>query len=80
MKFSDDHEDYHISSVIRQSFFPSKTSQKSRSVLQDGSRSLELFRKGKTCTIAKFLKTDLVICSHSGEGEALSYSRINTVL
>ena len=35
--------------------------------------------KGKTHIIAKFLRTDLVICSHSREGETLSYSRINTV-
>ena len=38
-----------------------------------------LFRKGKTCIIAKFLRTDLVICSHSREGETPSYSQINTV-
>ena len=36
--------------------------------------------KGKTHIIAKFLRTDLVICSHSREGETLSYSQINTVL
>ena len=35
--------------------------------------------KGKTRIIAKFLRTDLVICSHSREGETPSYSRINTV-
>ena len=33
-----------------------------------------LFRKGKTCNIAKFQRTDLVICSHSREGKTLSYS------
>ena len=33
----------------------------SRSVLQDGSRSLGLFRKGKNGIIAKFHRTDLVI-------------------
>ena len=38
-----------------------------------------LFRKGKTGVIAKFFRTDLVICSHSGEGKTQSYSRINTV-
>ena len=44
-------------------FFPSKKkqSQRSRSVLQDGSRSLGLFRKGKIGIIAKFHRTDLVI-------------------
>ena len=35
--------------------------------------------KGKTHIIAKFLRTDLVICSHSREGETPSYSQINTV-
>ena len=34
--------------------------------------------KDKTI-IAKFHKTDLVICSHSREGKTLSYSRINMV-
>ena len=36
--------------------------------------------KGKTHIIAKFLWTDLVICSHFREGETPSNSRINTVL
>ena len=66
-------------SVIGQSFFLPKQSQKSRSVLLDRSRSLALFWKGKTHIIAKFLRTDLVIRSHSREGKNLSYSRINTV-
>ena len=35
-----------------------------------------LFRKGKTSIIAKFHRTDLVICSHSREGKTPSYSRI----
>ena len=60
-------------------FFPPKQSQKSRSISQDGSRFLGLFRKGKTRIIAKFLRADLVIYSHSREGETLSYNRINTV-
>ena len=30
--------------------------------------------------IAKFLRTDFVICSHSREGETPSYSRINKVI
>ena len=38
-----------------------------------------LFRKDKTRIIAKSLRTDFGICSHSGEGETPSYSRINTV-
>ena len=59
---------YRISSVIRQCFFLPKQSQRSRSILQDGSTSLELFRKGKTHNIAKFHRTDLVIFSHSREG------------
>ena len=41
-------------------FLP-KQSQRSRSILQDGSRSLELFRKGKIGIIAKFHRTDLDI-------------------
>ena len=60
------------------------------SILQDGSRSLGLFRKGKICIIAKFYRTDLDICSHfrgggggGGGGEAgeetLYYSQIITV-
>ena len=40
---------------------------------------MELFRKGKNCTIAKFHRTDLFICDHSREGKILSYSQINTV-
>ena len=33
---------------------------------------LGLFRKGKTCILAKFHRTDLVICSHSRERKTLS--------
>ena len=63
----------------REFFSLPKQSQKSRSILQDGSRSLELFWKGKTCIIAKFHRTDLVIVGHSTEGKTLSYNQINTV-
>ena len=35
---------------------------------------LDLFKKGKTCIIAKFRRTDLVISSHSREGKTPSYS------
>ena len=61
---------YHISLVIRQSFSLPKQSQKStgRSILQEGSKSLGLFRKSKTRIIAKFHRTDLVIYNHSREG------------
>ena len=52
---------YRISSVIRRSFFLPKQTQRSRSVLQDRSRSLGLFRKGKIGIIAKFNRMDLVI-------------------
>ena len=38
-----------------------------------------LFRKGKTCIIAKFHRTNLVICSLSREGKTLSYSASLTV-
>ena len=57
----DANENYRISSVIRRSCFLPKQSQRSRSVLQDGSRSFGLFRKGKIGIIAKFHRTDLVI-------------------
>ena len=52
---------YRISSVIRRSLFLPKQSQRSRSILQDGSRSLGSFGKGKRCIIAKFYRTNLVI-------------------
>ena len=71
---------YHMSSVIRQIFFPSETIAKSRSIIYDRSRSLGMFRKGKTSIVAKFHRTDLVIFSHSRERKCQSYSRINTVL
>ena len=32
------------------------------------------FRRVETGIIAKFYRTDLVICSHSREGKTLSYS------
>ena len=60
---------YRIYSVIRQSFFSSKTIRK----------NLDLFRKGESRTIAKFHRTDLDICSHSRERKTSCYSRINTV-
>ena len=71
---------FHISSVIRVIFLP-KQSQDSRSVLKDTSRSLGLCRKGKSPIIAKFHRTDLVLCtcSHSRERKTLFYSRINMV-
>ena len=34
---------------------------------------------GKTCIIAKFHWTDLIIYSHSREGKTASYSQINMV-
>ena len=46
-------------------FFLPKQTQRSRSIFQDESRSLGLFRKGKIGIIAKFHRTDLVIWSHS---------------
>ena len=70
---------YHISSDIRQSVFLPKQSQRSRSILKDGSRSLGLFRKGKTHIIAKFHMTNLVTCNHSIEGKTLSHSQMNTI-
>ena len=49
---------YRISLIIRQSFFLPKQSQRSRSILQDGFRSLGLFRKSKIGIITKFHRTD----------------------
>ena len=68
---------YCTSSFIIRQFLQSK---KFRSVFKDGSRLLGLFRKGKSLIIAKFHRTDLVICSHSKERKSPSYSQINTVL
>ena len=45
-------------------FFLPKQSKK-----LDPSRSLGLLRKDKTGIIAKFQRTDLVICSHSRDGK-----------
>ena len=59
-------------------FLP-KQSQKSRPVSKDESRSLELFRKGKTRIIAKFHRTDLAIFGHSREGKTSSYGQLNMV-
>ena len=65
--------------VIKQSFlsffFTPKHSPKSTAILLDRSRSVGLFRKAKTHVIAKFHRTDIVICSHSRERKTLSYSR-----
>ena len=48
--------EYHISLVIRHEFFSFHNNpKKSRSVLQDGSRSLGLFRKGKTRIVCMLL-------------------------
>ena len=52
---------YHISLVIRRVIFLPKQSQRSRSVLKDGSRSLGSFGKGDIGIIAKFHRTDLII-------------------
>ena len=41
---------------------------------------LELFRKGRTCIIAKLHMADVAICSHSSKGKILSYSPINMVI
>ena len=49
---------YHIFSVSRWNFFKPKHFLKSRSILLDGSRSLGLIRKGETCIITKFQRTD----------------------
>ena len=68
-----------MSSVIRRIIFLPKQSQRSRSVLKDGSRFLGLFGKGKIGIMAKFHRTDLIILSHFGGTKLPSYSLINTV-
>ena len=70
---------YNSSKSIKERVLSFQTSQKSKSVLQDGSRSLGLFRKGKTSITAIFQWTDLVICRHFEERKTLSHSKINTV-
>ena len=53
-------ENYSIFSVIRQSFFSFQNNPKDLDP-SNGSRSLGLFRKSKSCIVAKFHRTDLVI-------------------
>ena len=53
---------------ITEFFFLPKTIPKIQIRLIGRSRSFGLFRKGKTHIIAKFHRTDLVIFSHSREG------------
>ena len=70
--------DYCLSSIIRQSFFLPKQSQRSRSKMD-----LDLwdcFGRVKIGIIAKFYRTDVDICSHSIGTKPPSYSRINTVI
>ena len=60
-------------------FFPFQNNKKNLDPsCKDGSRSLGVFRKGKTHIIAKFHRTDLVICSHSREGKTPFYNQIYT--
>ena len=72
--------EYHISLVIRQSF-SFQNNPKNVDLSYEMDLDLwDLVRKGKTCIIANFHKTDVVICSHSREGKTLSYRGINTLL
>ena len=48
-------------------------------VLRGPAISLGMFRKGKTCIIAKLHHTEIFICSHSREENTTSHSRINAV-
>ena len=68
-------QQYHISLVIRQSFFPSKIDLSYKTDLDLWDCLIH-----KTRSIAKSHRTVLVICSQSREGKTLSYSRINMVL
>ena len=47
---------------------------------QEGSSSLVLLRKSKTCIIAKFDGTDFVLGGRSRQEKTPSYSPINMVL
>ena len=47
--------------------------------MEDGSRSLGLFRKRKACTITKFHRTNSVICSHPKEGKTSFTLPIKTI-
>ena len=55
-------------------FYLQNSPQKSKSVLLEEYIFFGLFRKGKTYIIAKFYRTDLVICRHFREEKNLSYS------
>ena len=46
---------------------------------QNNPKNLGLFRKGKTRITAKLHRIDLIICTHSKEGNIPSHSPINTV-
>ena len=71
---------YRISSIIRQSFFAFLNNPKDL----DPSCKMDLdlwdcLGRVKIGIIAKFHRTDLVICSHSIGTKPPTYSRINTV-
>ena len=62
------HNELHTSSIIRRRFFfilSFLNNLKDLDPSKAGSRSLGMFRKSKTSIIAKFHRTDLVICSFS---------------
>ena len=73
-------DSYRISSLIRQCFFSIQNNPKNLDQSYKTSRSLGLFKKGKTHITAKLHRTDLIICTHSREEKTPSYSPINTVL
>ena len=61
---------YHIYSVIRQGFSLPKQSQRSRSILQDGSRSLRLVgRKKNNILYLNFTNNKIGICSNFEKGK-----------
>ena len=61
-------------------FFLPKQSQKSRSILLDGSRSLGLFREDKTSIIAKFHSSDKSFVVILESGEPCLKAKRNTVV
>ena len=67
--------------VIRQEFFSFQNNLKNLHLSYKMDLDLwDCLRRVKLVIIAKFHRTDLIICSHSREGKTLSNSRINIVL
>ena len=68
---------YPISSVMRQFFFSLTKNPKNLDPSSRLNLDLQDCLGSVSHIIGKFHRTDLVICSHSGEGKTPSYSQIN---